>query len=222
MACPDQHRHLSRIEALARPDKWYLGGLDGVLWAPPFPRWLHRPGFWDAVHLLQYEAGPCFSVALLDARGAEIPLSGGRAWDPADGAEPGAAAGVDSTGPAGLRWRPGTLVAGWQTAGGALAIETRQVLAGGILESAWVLPPDTASGFLVAFTAQPAASVSGVRGFSEGARWVRRLADRAGQDLSVGMEIRGSRAPVWCRILPSEGRAYPGMGIVSVRGRGDL
>ncbi len=209
---------MSRIEALARPDKWYLGGLDGVLWAPPFPRWLHRPGFWDPVHLLQYEAGPCFSVALLDARGAEIPLSGGRAWDPADGAEPGAAAGVDSTGPAGLRWRPGTLVAGWQTAGGALAIETRQVLAGGILESAWALPPDTASGFVVAFTAQPAASVSGgvsggvsgVRCFSGGARWVRRLADRAGQDLSVGMEIRGSRAPAWCRILPSEGRAYPG------------
>ncbi|MCY4573458.1 MAG: hypothetical protein OXF01_11735, partial [Gemmatimonadetes bacterium] len=50
----------SRIEALARPDKWYLGGLDGVVWAPPFPRWLDRPGFWDAAHLLNTAIQPCF------------------------------------------------------------------------------------------------------------------------------------------------------------------
>ncbi|MDE2881897.1 MAG: hypothetical protein OXP70_08605, partial [Acidobacteriota bacterium] len=179
---------MSRIEALARPDKWYLGGLDGVLWAPPFPRWLHRPGFWDAAHLLQYEAGPCFSVALLDGTGAEIPLSAG---------------------PAGLRWRPGALVAEWRTADGAPAVETRQVLPGGILESAWALPPGAADGFVVVFTAQPAGSVSGIEPSSGGVRWVRRLADRAGQELSVGMEIRGSHAPAWRRILPSEGGAQP-------------
>ena len=183
---------MSRIEALARPDKWCLGGLDGVLWAPPFPRWLHRPGFWDAAHLLQHEVGPCFSVALLDGSGAEIPLSAG---------------------PAGLRWRPGALVAEWRNGGGELAVETRQVLPGGILESAWTLPPGAAAGFLVAFTAQPAASVSrgvsGMRPSSGGVRWVRRLTDRAGQELSVGMEIRGCGAPAWRRILLSEGGADP-------------
>ena len=178
---------MSRIEALARPDKWYLGGLDGVLWAPPFPRWLHRPGFWDAAHLLQYETGPCFSVTLLDAAGAEIPLSAG---------------------PAGLRWRPGALVAEWQTGGSGLAVETRQVLPGGILESAWELPPDAAAGLLVAFTAQPAKSVSGIEPSSGGIRWVRRLTDRAGQELSVGMEICGSGAPGWRRTLFSEGGAH--------------
>ena len=179
---------MDRIEALARPDKWYLGGLDGVLWAPPFPRWLHRPGFWDAAHLLQYEAGPCFSVALLDRSGAEIPLSAG---------------------PDGLRWRPGALVAGWRTGEGELAVETRQVLPGGVLESAWALPHGAAAGFLVAFTAQPAGSVTGLQRSSGGVRWVRRLADRAGQELSIGMGIGGSGAAAWRRILHSEGGAQP-------------
>ena len=179
---------MDRIEALARPDKWYLGGLDGVLWAPPFPRWLHRPGFWDGAHLLQYEAGPCFSAALLGGSGTETPLSGG---------------------PAAYRWRPGTLVAEWRTGEGGPAVETRQVLPGGILESAWALPPGAAGGFLVAFTAQPAASVSGLQRSSGGVRWVRHLVDRAGQKLSVEMEICGSRAPAWRRVLPSEGGAQP-------------
>ena len=179
---------MDRIEALARPDKWYLGGLDGVLWAPPFPRWLHRPGFWDAAHLLHYEAGPCFAVALLDGSGAEIPLSAG---------------------PAGLRWRPGALVAEWRTGEGEVAVETRQVHPGGILASTWALPPGAAAGFLVAFTAQPAASVSGLQPSSGGVRWVRELTDRAGQKLSVGMEICGSRPPAWRRMLPSEGGAQP-------------
>jgi len=179
---------VDRIEALARPDKWYLGGLDGVLWAPPFPRWLHRPGFWDAAHLLQYEAGPCFSVALLDRSGAEIPLSAG---------------------PDGLCWRPGALVARWRTGEGELAVETRQVLPGGVLESAWALPHGAAAGFLVAFTAQPAGSVTGLQRSSGGVRWVRRLADRAGQELSIGMGIGGSGAAAWRRILHSEGGAQP-------------
>ena len=179
---------MSRIEALARPDKWYLGGLDGVLWAPPFPHWLHRPGFWDAAHLLHYEAGPIFSVALLDGLGAEIPLSAG---------------------PDGLRWRPGTLVAEWRTGEGEPAVETRQVLPGGVLESTWAVPPGAAGGFLVAFTAQPAASVSGLQRSSGGVRWVRRLADRAGQELSVGMEIGGAGAAGWRRVVFSEGGARP-------------
>ena len=199
---------MSRLEALARPDKWFLGGLDGVLWAPPFPRWLHRPGFWDPVHLLQYEAGPCFSVALLDARGAEIPLSRVAAGDPANGAGPDVSGGGVPLEPGGLRWRPGALVAGWE-ASGAPALETREVLPGGILESAWVLPPEATSGWLVAFTAQPAGSVSEVRPSSGGARWVRRLTDRAGQELLVAMEVRGSLPPAWVRILPSEGGARP-------------
>ena len=191
---------MSRIEALARPDKWYLGGLDGVLWAPPFPRWLHRPGFWDAAHLLQYEAGPIFSVALLDGAGAEIPLSAG---------------------PAGLRWRPGVLVAEWRTADGAPAVETRQVLPGGILESAWALPPGAAGGLLVALTAQPAGSVSGIEPSSGGVRWVRRLADRAGQELSVGNGDPRVPCPRVAPDSPLGGRCAARLDHVSVCGRGN-
>ena len=200
-----------RIEALARPDKWYLGGLDGVVWAPPFPRWLDRPGFWDAAHLLNAAVQPCFAVALLDAESREIPLSA---------AEP--------------RWRPGALTVNWQTPGGTMANEDRRVLTGGILESSWRLAgapaasgTDAAFGseasagaavasglgaaphFLVAFTAQPASFVGGLEPTAVGMRWVRTVTDRAGRELTVEMEICGEDEPAWRKALPSEGTATP-------------
>jgi len=49
----------------ARPDKWYLGAGDGLLWAPPFPQWLDVPGFWDEAHLYQYAIRPLFTVSFL-------------------------------------------------------------------------------------------------------------------------------------------------------------
>ena len=125
----------ARIAALARNDKWFLGGLDGVVWAPPFPQWLHRPGFWDPVHLLQHEVGPGFSVALVRPDGLESPLSratcgpGGRELTP-------------------RRWRPGRLVATWSDERGVIVEERRQVLPGGILESSWHVPRELA-GYLV-------------------------------------------------------------------------
>ena len=64
-----------RLAALARPDKWYLGGGDGVIWAPPFPTWLHRPGFWDEAHVHYHPFAPLFSVAIIGPDGGEVPLS---------------------------------------------------------------------------------------------------------------------------------------------------
>ena len=187
-----------RIEALARSDKWYLGGLDGVVWAPPFPRWLHRPGFWDPVHLLHYEVGPCFSVALLEGGGAEIRMA--------------AAGRGDSATP---RWRPGRLTTTWRTGSGGnrpsarVATEQRKVLGGGTLESAWTLAPDVPDGWLVAYTAQPAGSVSGLRATEAGVTWTRSVTDRKGHTLSVGMEFSGSSRAAWRWVLPSEGAATP-------------
>ena len=193
---PSPHR---RLQALARSDKVCLGGLDGVVWAPPFPRWPHRPGFWDAVHLLHYAVGPCFSVALLDVEGAEVAIeagrSGGSSLQSPQRREP--------------LWRPGTLTVAWNTPGGATAVEKRRVVHGGILESSWTLPPELGTSHLVAFTAQPASSVSDVSKLPGGVQWSRRVTDRAGQKLTVGMEIVASRAPMWRRILPSEGGAFP-------------
>ncbi len=190
-----------RIEALARRDKWYLGGLDGVLWAPPFPRRLDRPGFWDPVHLLQQEVGPCFSVALLDDGGGEIRLAGG--------SSPHNLHSTHYSGPPASRWCPGSLTTAWQTHGNHAATETKQVLPGGILESSWTLPRALTSGHLVAFTAQPAGAVSDVRVTDRGVQWLRTVSDRMGRELAVEMELHGSRTPGWRRVLPSEGGVFP-------------
>ena len=218
---------IRRIEALARADKWYLGGLDGVVWAPPFPRALDRPGFWDAAHLLNLAVEPGFSVALLDGGGHEIPLSAGVSACFADARlRP--------------RWRPGALTAGWRTPGGRLLAEERRVLPGGILQSSWApagaAPPsggedrpnadgpsggpaaesgaapagiDVAPALLVAFTAQPAGAIDGLRACAGGVRWVRAVADRAGRKPAVDMSILGPGEPVWRKALPSEGTAAP-------------
>ena len=206
MRYPSPHH---RIDALARADKWYLGGLDGVLWAPPFSHRLDRPGFWDPVHLLHQEVGPCFSVALLDDEGEETGLSAGTSLQNTGGVPPHDLASPHRTQPTARRWNPGSLVAEWRTHGNHMATETRQVLPGGILESSWTLPPDVDSGCLVAFTAQPVGSVSGVRVTGRGVKWLRTVTDRAGLELAVEMELQGSCAPAWRRVLPSEGGAFP-------------
>ena len=190
-----------RIETLARTDKWYLGGLDGVLWAPPFPRHLDRPGFWDPIHLLHQEVGPCFSVALLDRKGVEIRLV-------ADSSPHDLRSAHHSRAPV-SRWRPGSLTTEWRTRNNDVATETKQVHPGGILESSWKLGRAIASGQLVAFTAQPAGAVSEVRISDQGVKWLRTVTDRAGRELAVEMELHGSRAPAWRRVLPSEGGAFP-------------
>ena len=186
-----------RIEALARPDKWYLGGLDGIVWAPSCPRWPDRPGFWDPVHVVQYELGPCFSVALLDVEGNEI-----RVTQPSGSCDSSPRHDRET-------WRPGRLTTRWTTPDGATAAEDRRVLPGGLIESSWTFPPDAALGHLVAFTAQPVGSVSGVRRSGRGVKWLRTVTDRASRELDVEMELHGSQAPAWRRALPSEGGATP-------------
>ena len=185
----------ARIAALERDDKWFLGGLDGVVWAPPFPRWLHRPGFWDPVHLLQHEVGPGFSVALVGGDGAGAPLRG-------------AAGGPGGREPTPRRWRPGRLVATWSDGRGLIVEERRQVLPGGILESSWRVPAEL-EGCVVGFTAQPADATDGVEPTTAGVGWTRTVSDRRGQELVLRMELAGSVSPAWRRIVPSEGRAAP-------------
>ncbi|WP_419940809.1 MGH1-like glycoside hydrolase domain-containing protein [Candidatus Palauibacter sp.] len=185
----------ARIAALARNDKWFLGGLDGVVWAPPFPQWLHRPGFWDPVHLLQHEVGPGFSVALVRPDGLESPLSratcdpGGRELTPRG-------------------WRPGRLVATWSDERGVIVEERRQVLPGGILESSWHVPREL-EGHLVGFTAQPADATDGAEPTAAGVGWTRVVSDRRGQELVLRLELAGSVSPAWRRIVPSEGHGAP-------------
>ncbi len=72
------------LRLLARPDKWYLGSGDGVLWAPPFPRWLEAPGFWDETQLYQYAIQPGFAVSFLIEGSPLVPDCRRRHWDPAE------------------------------------------------------------------------------------------------------------------------------------------
>ena len=185
----------ARIAALAREDKWFLGGLDGVVWAPPFPEWLHRPGFWDPVHVLQHEVAPGFSVAFVRPDGRESPLRSvtcdrdGRELPP-------------------RRWRPGELLATWSNGEGVGIEERRQVLPGGILESSWHVPRGI-EGHLVGFTAQPAETTGAAAPTAAGVGWTRTVSDRRGRELALRLELAGSVPPAWRRIVPSEGRAAP-------------
>ena len=152
----------ARMAALGRPDKWVLSGLDGIVWAPLFPKWLERPGLWDPAHILHYELGPLFSVALLDASDREIGLARlpprGDAWQPdrlttewtldIAGSEPRAQGPPPEAGPA---LRPH----GVAYTDPPVATEVRRVLPGGVVESEWRIPAEGAAS-VVAFTAQPA------------------------------------------------------------------
>ncbi len=185
----------ARIAALARDDKWFLGGLDGVVWAPPFPRWLHRPGFWDSVHVLQHEVRPGFSVALVHRNGLENPLHGATPGPRGRGSTP-------------RRWQPGQLDATWSDERGVLVEERRRVLPGGILESSWQVS-GALEGYLVGFTAQPADATEGAGPTAGGVGWTRAVSDRRGQELVLRMELTGSVSPAWTGIAASEGRGEP-------------
>ncbi|NNM35234.1 MAG: hypothetical protein HKO53_19320 [Gemmatimonadetes bacterium] len=217
------------MAALARPDKWVLSGLDGIVWAPPFPKWLDRPGFWDPVHILHYELGPLFSVALLDASGGEISL---------ERLPPGSDA-----------WRPDRLVTEWRfdrAAGGELgqgprlgegsahrpvgprsthppvATEVRRVLPGGLVESEWRIPAGAAV-TVAAFTAQPvvgtipsgatATGTESMTAVTGGLSWERTVTDRKGECLHVRCRLEIDASPsqgsIATALVPSQGAALP-------------
>ncbi len=76
-------KKLDILKYLEREDKWYLGGGNRLLWAPPFPIWLDYPGFWDKAHYFNYEIEPVFTWTVLDEGGNEFNLrSVQRKWDP--------------------------------------------------------------------------------------------------------------------------------------------
>jgi len=184
-----------RLRRLALPGKWFLSAGEGFLWAPPFPRRLQRPGFWDPAHVWHYPIGPLFSVALVRGRdGGELPLE------------------RLSSG-----WRPDRLEVRWRASSGAELTERRYVLPGGRFCSAWTLAegaslPDGAR--LVAFTAVLGEDVRALEATADGVRWETTLGDRKAQTLDVGVALGVSTARedgtrVWRATLRSEGRADP-------------
>jgi len=75
----------SVCDLLLREDKHYLGSGDGLIYAPPWPLWLDRPGFWDGVHYFLFSFRPAFTITLVDSLGRECPLHPvSRVWTPAE------------------------------------------------------------------------------------------------------------------------------------------
>ncbi len=168
---------VDRLRALERRDKWFLSCGDGILWAPPFPRALHFPGFWDEALVYYHPFAPVFTVVLVDQGGHEIPV-----------------AQTDR------RWYPHMLTTQWDVGNGHVLIEDRYALPGGRLVSEWRSPagdalrPESYLGVshLVAFTAQPGDSVVSLDAdpSEHAVRWRRKLYDRHNAALDVDAVLR--------------------------------
>jgi hypothetical protein len=75
---------LPPLDLLRRSDKLSLGGGRLCLWAPEFPRWADRLGYWDHAQFLEHDVEPLFTASLLDDAGRPVTLAlAGRGWSPA-------------------------------------------------------------------------------------------------------------------------------------------
>ncbi|AIE83608.1 MGH1-like glycoside hydrolase domain-containing protein [Fimbriimonas ginsengisoli] len=60
------------LARLGRKDKWFLGGGKGAIYAPPFPKHLLAPGFWDDVYFADVRIARLFTALFVDADGRPI------------------------------------------------------------------------------------------------------------------------------------------------------
>src|SRR5450432_767299 len=104
------------LALLARADKWFLSATDGIAFAPPFPRWLDSPGFWDEATLYHYAFAPLFTVSAIDGDGREVAMR-----------------------PVARRWTPAELTVDYRLANGMMASEVRTVQPGGVFASEWLV-----------------------------------------------------------------------------------
>ena len=70
---------LDPLNHLAREDKWFLANGRGAMYAPPFPRFVDAPGFWDECYVADLRLERLFTVLILTGRDpsdAAVPRSG--------------------------------------------------------------------------------------------------------------------------------------------------
>jgi len=71
------------LARLGRKDKWFLGGGKGAIYAPPFPKHLLAPGFWDECYLADIRIPRLFTALFVDAEGRPIQFeSYHKGWRP--------------------------------------------------------------------------------------------------------------------------------------------
>ena len=197
------------IELLARPDKWYLGNGGMLLYAPPFPKYLRVPGFWDDCQFgdLRLERLLCVSFAAsLDGTLTELkPRLDSWQWYP-DRIEIGHRLGVSGG------------VAAWQDLGVRLS-ETRRLGPDGTLHCELELEqaPDADGApdelHIVAWTARDTKSEEPAEGFAEVERFGRALTyrqdtnwrshGRGAEPLKLSILMSGDTPPDSLQITPS-------------------
>ncbi|HVK06499.1 MAG TPA: hypothetical protein VM490_23715, partial [Armatimonadaceae bacterium] len=62
------------LARLSRSDKWYLASGRGALFAPTFPRYLDRIGFWDEAYFADIRLDRLFNVFVTDDQGKPLRL----------------------------------------------------------------------------------------------------------------------------------------------------
>jgi hypothetical protein len=167
------------LQLLERPDKFYLGSGHGIIWAPRFPRWLDRPGFWDEADIYHYQLAPVFTVTLLSQ----------------DGEPPGRQLAARQIG---RRWTPAELISTYELDDELIADEHRSVLPGGYFMSEWNISNTGQSErrlLGVAWTAQETTGVemSSVQASTGTVSFDRMLQDRHVHRINVRvrLEARG-------------------------------
>jgi len=163
------------LSLLEREDKHYLGCGDAIIFAPRFPRWLERPGFWDAIDVYQYQLAPLFTITFLDVSdgrpGRELKMRQVR-----------------------RRWTPAELVADYELDCSLTATEHRSVLRAGSFLSEWELKNGSGRDrelMAVAWTVQPGEAVDlrRLETTESSVRFGRALEDGKGHRLTVDAAI---------------------------------
>ncbi len=77
------HMKIDVLKILERDDKWYLGGGNRLLWAPPFPVFLDSPGAWDFLSYFDMRIDPGYAISTMK-NGIPIDFKCvDRTWNPA-------------------------------------------------------------------------------------------------------------------------------------------
>lgn len=72
----DKLQPMDPLSLLRRDDKWFLAGGNGALYAPPFPKWLSKIGFWDECFLADIRLPRLFTALLADDQDRPVALEG--------------------------------------------------------------------------------------------------------------------------------------------------
>ncbi|MGD8699361.1 MAG: trehalase family glycosidase, partial [Gemmatimonadales bacterium] len=172
---------IGALRLLERDDKHYLGSGSGMIFAPRFPCWLDRPGFWDEVDIYNYQIAPLFTVTFLKVDSGLLTPLRIRQRE--------------------RRWSPAELVGHYELGDQLVAREHRTVIPGGRYLSEWATENQANEAIeliAVVWSAQDTEDVdlASVRVNADSVSWLRRLEDRCGGRLDVEVTLGSFTEPI--------------------------